>query len=300
MTAPPLFIGLDAGGTKTDVVAISGDDRRTLGGPRAQALYDGPDAAADTLAALVADARSALPDRPLGGVCAGVAGAGRDPERSAIEARLREVTDGAPVRVVHDAVIALEAAFPGESGAVLIVGTGSVLVAHDAEGALHRVGGWGWRLGDDGSGTALGRAALRAALAHHDGGPPTLLAEHLAEHEGLDSGESLLRAVYTDGRSVALFAPSLLAAAEAGDWVAEQALYREANAAGQQAGWLATRLGDRVEPRLALCGGLAGEPAYRSALDAALARHLPGWTLVETPVDPVEGALYLARRLADG
>ena len=295
MAAPVLAVGLDAGGTKTAALAACGSDPIRLTGPGAQLLRDGPEATARVLADLIADARAAFPDAPLGAVCTGVAGAGRERERTALQDALAVLLPDAPIHLVHDAEIALEAAFPGTSGAVLAVGTGSVLYARDDEGAVHRVGGWGWRLGDDGSGAALGRAALRAALAHHDGGPPTALAEHFAEEHGLPDAEALIHAVYLDERPVSAFAPALLACADADDWVAEQILLRETNALGQQAGWLATRLGATVRHHLALTGGLASEPTYRRALDAALARHLPGWTLAASDAEPVEGALRLAQ-----
>jgi hypothetical protein len=90
----------------------------------------------------------------------------------------------------------------------------------------------------------------------------------------------------------------LLAAAADDDWVATSALARETNALAQQVGWLATRAGEAVTPRLALAGGLASEATYVAALAAALERHLPGWAVGETAVDPSDGALARALRLA--
>jgi len=83
-------------------------------------------------------------------------------------------------------------------------------------------------------------------------------------------------------------------AAEGGEWVAEQRLVRETNASGEQAGWMATRVGDQMEHRLALVGGLSGETAYVNALENALERHLPGWTIALASSRPVEGALRIA------
>lgn len=290
---PTLYVGLDAGGTKTALLGRSDDREVRESAAGVHLLRDGVAAATDALVTLVESSRG---NADLRGVCVGIAGAGREDDRASLETSLEARLGNVLVRVVHDAEIALRAAWGHESGVVLIVGTGSVLFARDEEGAVTRAGGWGWRVGDDGSGTALGRSALRIALAAHDGGPPSTLTELLSE-DGLDTAEALRHAVYVESRPLSLFAPSLVQAAEAGDWQAEQALMRETNALGQQAGWLATRLGESVQPRLALVGGLASSEAYRSRLISALERHLPGWGVSRSEREPVEGALELAEAL---
>lgn len=292
----PLFVGIDAGGTKTAARAASGADHRRFVGPAAQATRDGAAAAAAAVGDLIATAREAYADAPLGGVVVGLAGAGSDATKSAVADALRARLGDVPLDVTHDADVALEAAWGVESGAVLIVGTGSVVIARTLDGELARAGGWGPALGDDGSGTSLGRAALRAALAALDGGPPTTLAERFAETHDLEDASALIAAAHA-GESLARFAPLLLAAAADDDWVATSTLARETNALAQQVGWLATRAGDAVTPRLALAGGLAAEPVYVGALSAALTRHLPGWTVREAAIDPSDGALARALRL---
>lgn len=294
----PLFVGVDAGGTKTAALAVAGDRSCRLAGPAAQALRDGPEAAAAVVSALLSDARRQLDGAPLAGVAVGLAGAGRDTVREAVGAALAPALDGAPLAVTHDADIAYHAAWGDGSGALLLVGTGSLVYARTDAGETVRAGGWGTVLGDDGSGAALGRAALRALLAALDGGPPSALPEIAAERFGIHSADDALAAVYTERRPLGSFCPLLIAAVEAGDWTAEAALHAEVNGLAKQAGWLATRAGDGIRQRLAYAGGLSGEPAYRTALDAALERHLPGWAVSRCEAEPVEGALAMARALA--
>ena len=107
----------------------------------------------------------------------------------------------------------------------------------------------------------------------------------------------MLEAIYTDQRPLSTFAPLLLAAVDAGDWIAEAALLAETNGLAKQAGWLATRAGDNLRHRLATVGGLSGEPTYRRALEAALDRHLPGWTVARCEIAPADGALAMAQTL---
>lgn len=70
---------------------------------------------------------------------------------------------GAAVRIVHDTALILAAA-DVDHGVALISGTGSVAWGRAADGRTARAGGWGYLLGDEGSGHAVGRQAVRYAL----------------------------------------------------------------------------------------------------------------------------------------
>src|SRR5881628_2177520 len=73
------------------------------------------------------------------------------------------------VRVLADAEVALSAAFGRGPGVLVNAGTGSIAYARDPHGGLHRAGGYGWQLGDEGGGYWLGRRALEAAAWAQDG-----------------------------------------------------------------------------------------------------------------------------------
>ena len=293
----PVVVGVDAGGTKSALRAAVGPATVDRTGPGAQALRDGTARVVETLAELVTDALAEA-GGPLAALAVGLAGAGREATQDEIRRGLAARLGDAPIRVVHDADVAYHAAWGDESGALLLVGTGSLVFARDEDGQALRAGGWGPILGDDGSGTALGRAALRALLATFDGGPPSALPQLAAERLGLDTPDDVFRAVYTEERPLAAFASLALAAVDAGDWTAETALRAETNALAKQAAWLATRGDGRILSRLRYAGGLTSEPTYRAALDDALSRHLPGWQVGLCEAEPVDGALAMAQRLA--
>ena len=295
---PSLCIGIDAGGTKTAALARADGTPTRFSRPGAQLMRDGTEATADALAGIIEEARSAHAGSTLGRVVVGLAGAGRAEQREALSQALRSRIGDAPVDVTHDAEIALEAAFGPEGGTIVLVGTGSCVYARTEDGEALRAGGWGAALGDDGSGTALGRATLRAALAVYDGGPPTALAEGVADTFGLADGDAIRAAVYLDGLPLASLTPVLFAAIEADDWVASSILTRETNALGQQVGWVATQGGEGLRPQLAYAGGLANEAVYTASLTAALERHVPGWTIRASAKEAVEGALAMAERLS--
>ncbi len=97
-----------------------------------------------------------------GAICLGMAGVDRARDAEIIRGILRRIGHRAQVIVVNDALIALEAGVPGMPGTVVIAGTGSIAYGRNAEGRGARAGGWGYVLGDEGSGYWLGRLALRA------------------------------------------------------------------------------------------------------------------------------------------
>ena len=91
--------------------------------------------------------------------------------RQRMERLLIDLLPGARVQVVHDTRLILAAAGL-EAGIVLIAGTGSVAYGRDSEGGEVRVGGWGWMLGDEGSGVWIVREAVREVLRRRDAGEP--------------------------------------------------------------------------------------------------------------------------------
>src|SRR4030095_12707011 len=95
---------------------------------------------------------------------------------------MRRIGYKARVLVVNDALVALEAGAPRQPGGGIISGTGSISYGRHARGEAARSGGWGYVLGDEGSGYWIGRAALRAVLREADKrGPETSLTEMLLE-----------------------------------------------------------------------------------------------------------------------
>lgn len=298
---PPIYIGIDAGGSATELRAEAGGQalRRTGDGVNFQ--RDGAARSTDVLSRLIAEALALLDHDGTGSICLGVAGAGRSDDRRRLAEHVRRrfgaPLDGYLLAVEHDARVALEAAFEGESGVLVIAGTGSVVLARTTAGTLERAGGWGPRIGDDGSGTAIGTAGLSVVAASFDGGPPTALCDPLGARFGIASPEDLIRAVYADGWAVQALAPLVVAAAESGDEVSARILKAQASALAQRAGWLVERAGE-IAPRIALMGGLASEAHYRTCLADALHRRLPGWEAALPSRRPMDGALALARKIA--
>jgi len=302
VSANPFFVGLDAGGSTTLLLAECEEcpGRIDRHGPAANPQRVGMDQSVQVLSALI---QKALPaQRPVDhlSVCAGVAGAGRPDEQQALADRLRRtLRDDArsvSVEVVHDACIALDAAFDAESGLVVIAGTGSVVLARTRAGTAHRVGGWGHLLGDPGSGYAVGQAGLRAVAEAFDGGADTSLRPRIAEEYGVDERAALIQWVYQDRPPLQDVAPLVIEAAADGDAVATDILTSQVAELVRQVEWLLGETDD-VAPRIALLGGMLQNEHYAAALRRALADRVPDWSVEGLQREPVVGALRRARRL---
>ncbi len=298
-----LCFGIDAGGTKTELLARDGDDGAATQhqGPAANLQRAGVDGAADVLERVIRDAMvahgGAMPEH----VCAGVAGAGRAEEQTALGDALRHRFVGArlSVEVVHDGEIAFEGAFGEGSGLIAVAGTGSVLRGRTRDGRSVGAGGWGYLLGDEGSGYAIGRAALHVLTAAFDAGRWSPLATRLRDALDVPDAATLIRRVYREGWPVQRAAPLVCAAAADGDADANALLATQAAAFSIQAAALLAREGaDAFDPRLAFIGGVSREAVYRAHLTAAFARALPGWTCAPAERSPCEGAWSRAHRMA--
>lgn len=298
-----LLVGLDAGGTKTALLAHLGAEEVRRFGPGANLQRDGLAASTETVGGLVADLLAELPDVSALRLCVGIAGGGHPEKQAALAESLRDrlesLVSSLEVEVVHDGTLVLDAAFPSpESGLIAIVGTGSVLLARTLEGHTLRAGGWGARLGDPASGTALGKAALAAVADDFDGGEPTVLRLRLAEQFGIHEPDDLVRLIHSSELEFSQLAPIVVDAADVPDWAATRILQREANALAQRAAWLAGRAEDHggIARRVALWGGLTAATTYREALAEAFLRHLPQWRIVRAATTPEQAALSRAAR----
>ncbi len=290
-------IGLDVGGTKTALLARDASGKKlTLRGPGANLQRLGVEGTARVIADLIREARRHFGDTSVRGLCAGVAGAGRSEEQSELtKALLAHLAPSTPQRlvVVSDARIALEGAFEGASGLIVIAGTGSMVMARNRKGTTARAGGWGALLGDEGSAYAVGKAGLRALADAFDGGPETALRDLLGDAFALHTPDALIRRVYADRWALSEAAPVILEAAAGGDAVAEAIVREQTRSLARQAGFLRRRLPD-LDHRFALLGGMNRNAYYADLLQTALLEALPGWRRHPPSGAPVEGALLLA------
>src|SRR5688500_15810821 len=167
------FIGLDCGGTRTRGVLADSQGRilaRARGGP-GNPLSAGMTTASRSYGTVLRRllAKADLAAKSISAVGVGAAGAGRDAERIRIERSLRRLVPKARIFVDSDGMIALLGAIGAGAGIIVIAGTGSFVLGIDHLGRRARGGGWGPILGDEGSGSTMGREAIQSVLQAEDG-----------------------------------------------------------------------------------------------------------------------------------
>jgi N-acetylglucosamine kinase-like BadF-type ATPase len=232
----------------------------------------------------------------------GAAGAGRQPEQEALAAALLSAGVATRVDVRGDIEIALVAAFGDGPGILVNAGTGSIAYARTADGKLHRAGGHGWQLGDEGGGYWLGRRALSAAARAQDGlEESSTLLERLLVALGLETFDDLIRWTATATPSqVAALAPHVLNAAAEGEAVAQRAVEAAAGELAQLVKILVRHFPGKDPIRVATAGGLLriGSPLL-AALRKRMTSDVPRARFRETSasVDAPVGALRLAAQL---
>ncbi len=297
-----VFVGIDGGGSGATAVAVDREGQelaRVTGGPALVRAGD-PAAGASALADLADRAvREAGARLPVTGLVCALAGAGREPERRALAAALLREAVAIRLRVVSDVEAAFQDAFGDGAGILLISGTGSIAYGRTEDSRWARAGGWGALLGDEGSGYAIGLAALRAAARAHDGrGPATGLLDAALAHAGVSAAEGLIAWAERAAKAeIAALAPAVFAAADEGDEVAGAIVARAAQELARHVEAVYGALAPWAEPpAVALAGGLLapGRP-LRDGTIREISRLEGVGPVLDRAVDAARGAAELAR-----
>jgi glucosamine kinase len=297
-----IMVGADVGGSKTAVGVSDGEQVLSRAdGPGAAVRPGRALASASVIAEVVRQALAGAGRLTADVLYVGAAGAGREPERDELQKALRAENLAPKVVVATDIEIALAAAFDEGAGIVVSAGTGSVAVGRDRSGKQHRIGGYGWQMGDEGSGYAIGRAALGAVSRAVDGrSPRTALSDRVLAASHSENFDALVRwAAGASPAEVAALAPHVLDVAAHGDPLAQGIADYAARELTQLAICLLPMMQGEPPVGVAITGGLLSSdgPLRKSVL--ARLREEPGLTPADAPVDAVAGALRLAARVRD-
>jgi glucosamine kinase len=279
-----LFLGIDGGGSRCRARIRRGDGTvlgEALGGP--SNIYQDFRGALETILSTAREAADAAGFKTTAlHAGLGLAGIVTSVGKEKIEdARL----PFASVSVDNDAYAACVGAFGGGDGGIVIAGTGSIGLAL-VGGERHMVGGWGFQLGDHGSGAWVGHHAVRRAALALDGLlQPTQLIEEILARTGQNRLDLSRWSEQARPKDYAQFAPLVFASAARGD-VQGMMIVIEGAAAISTLGRALLARGARA---VCLLGGLA--KAYPPYLDADVRR-----AMAEPEADAVDGAIMMARR----
>ena len=230
----------------------------------------------------------------------GFAGVGRESDRKEVSALFAQNSLFEKVSIESDALIALAGAFGGAEGIIIIAGTGAICFGRSQDGPVVRSGGWGYLLGDEGSGYFMGQQAIMAALKDLDGrGDKTKLREMIEKRFELSRIDQIIPGIYKgkiDRMAIAGLAPLVFELAADNDTEAAEIVRRTGNEQGKMAKAVAEQLkllNQKI--RVALIGGIFNQ---KEILENEIAKELYelSWDveITDPQYPPVIGAGILA------
>ena len=315
--------GIDGGGTKT-VCLLMDENKLILGrGEAGPSNYQtlGIEKAKESIqlaidrAILSANIQQNI-HLQIEAICLGLAGVGRPQDIEIVQSLVQELqfTKNLPIAqlwqpkhtvICSDCAIALVGGIGHPIGIAVIAGTGSIIFGQNRQGTTKRVSGWGYILGDEGSGYNIAIRGLQAALKFHDGrGNYTTLADKFQIHLGLNNLEELVEKVYRCGwgvKEIAALAPVVDRSAAEGDRTADAIINSAVAELTLATKTAISALFDRTEEfEIAIIGGVWGSEANcRGRFETAISAIAPSAKVILPRHEPAFGAGLLALNALD-
>jgi glucosamine kinase len=308
MTGMQVFLGVDAGGTKTTFVL--GDAERELARVRTGTIKrmkaDAAIAEANLLDGLrQIEEKTGVAPREIARCCIGTAGETVHLVTDWLREAFAKYVGGKLV-IVGDVEIALDSAFFGQRGVLVLAGTGSNTAGRAATGKIVRAGGWGPALADQGSGHFIGLEVLRRGFLAIDQRRGSRILEDAMRHWKLGSLAELIEfANANPAPEYSRLAPLVVSAAGEGDTVACEVLEQGGRDLAMLAGLVIEHI-RAVEnaagipfsaPAVAVAGSILEKvDLLRKALTDSLRERYAEIVVLDQVADPPAGALWAARQ----
>ena len=298
------FAGIDGGGTKTKCVCVNEKlkiiSQAETGSTNPHTI--GFDQSAENLINLINQSCLKANIKVIDSVVIGIAGGGRAEHADKLFKSIIDLAGSTTVlwkrlKILSDAEIALEGAFSGRTGFILIVGTGSIIFGKNKSGNIIRAGGFGKVIGDEGSGYSIGRKGLNAVAREFDGrGKKTLLTQILNKKYKIANQHNLITKVYSGEFDIAGVAESVIKAAEENDLVCNKILQTEIEELLFHIKTI-TRKTDEKKINLCLGGGLLlSKNLYSVLLKKKIKETFENLVLRKADYLPEIGAVLLAKK----
>lgn len=301
------IIGIDGGGTKTHCLLTKLDGtllNECYGGP-SNFLTAGIEPVCTTLWEVINKCiqKTSAIFEEIDIIVIGTTGAGRRIDAERLESEFKNYISKQNKKpkqfhVESDARIALEGAFTGKPGSILIAGTGSIMFGKDALGNIHRVGGFGRYLGDEGSGYVLGKIGLAAVSKEFDErGKKTLISVYLKAKFGIDSQEKLISEVYKNNFDIASAAPLVIQAAENDDDTALKIIDTQTDELLLHVSAMQKKLKEKILLTAFIGGIISNKNIYSVTLLQKIQENLKDVIVKDAENSPAMGAVLMAKHI---
>jgi N-acetylglucosamine kinase-like BadF-type ATPase len=304
MTA--LFLAIDGGNSKTDVVLGAADGRvlgfvrgpgsspHNIGLTGSMAVLDGLIRAVRAHAGIAATTVIEL-------IAVYLAGADLPIEVDRLHTAVSQMSWAARAVVDNDTFALMRAGTSMPDAIAVVCGAGINCVGRVADGRTARFPALGDISGDWGGGHHLAERALWYAARGEDGrGTPTALSAAIAAHLGRTTVESVAIGLHFEEIPMAAvheLSPVVFEVAADGDHVAEQLIQRQVDEILAMHRVAAERLGIRFAPHALVFGGgllRARHPLLHDPVVAGISAYAPQVTVTVLTDPPVVGAALLA------
>lgn len=301
------FIGIDGGGSKTEVLLSDGNGKvlkHGITGP-SNPLVVGKDKAIKNINALLLYAVNKVSCIDFITICV----PGFRYMRDELVDVLSNIANDYHIGSDQDNVF--YASILEEYGLVVLSGTGSFAIGINSDGKTYSAGGWGYLIGDEGSGYYVGISALKAVIDYYEGrGPYTLLVEEIKKYFCIKSIEELRRVLYKDlggdneltrVKKIASLSSVVLECINRGDKIAASIVENTSNELFSLAQIVIKKLEMYdTEYMISIAGGLInfGEYIYKPFREQ-IEQNYSNFHFVEPLFPPVIGSLMLSYKYSD-
>jgi len=304
------LIGIDGGGTRTrGIIVRNGETLATsiAGTTRVGAVGVGE--SSERLLNVIKDLceQSEIDSFEVDAVVIGLAGVWLEEEKMRTAHLLKTLSRAEKLVlndliVTSDAELAVQGAFDGGQGIIMIVGTGSIALAKTSNGIFHRCGGWGIELDDEGSGAWIGREGITAIFRAMDGrGKKTILAKKFAElipTINLKEPRTIVKAYAERNFEYQLLTPLVMQAAESGDKVCLEIIKRATSHLMELLVPLSKNYKTKVIP-VALMGGVVENDTLLADLLIKEIKKNKKYKLVTPKGNALDGAISFAKDMIE-
>lgn len=297
------FIGIDSGGTKSEL-CISDADERIIHKSIYKSLHysiHGKEKVAGHLRDIIHKSikKLKLDLRNCKGICVGLTGVREKQDKTALQKELIKLLGIKNIIVESDTIIAHHGAFGGEEGLMLICGTGSVLYGISGKEQI-RLGGWGWKIGDYGSGYEIGKHAIKhLANTYNKGKKPIGLSKAIEKRFSLNRN-NLLFNIYQNNFEFQKLVPLVLEHAGKKDKDAKRIIEKSVEELMMHFELYFLSAKNKKEINVSFSGSIIEQKNPLSdLLRKSIKRKYPNIKLTEKIHSPSKGAIILAKNKFD-
>lgn len=235
--------------------------------------------------------------------CFGSAGVARDKDLIFFKDLFKKYLPKSKVYICSDAEILLVGGLNSLSGICLIGGTGSICFGRSESGEVIRAGGFGWRLGDEGSGWHIAHSAIARTLkSKEDRDFPTMLDKYILKFFHINKLEDIISIVNDESTTksdIGNFAKYVTVAADENDFLAIDILKTAGVSLFDLVNSVVKRMTKNHEKKLVLAGGvIKHDSIVRESFYSQMKQKLPNYEIYLDKEDcALNGAIKIALSL---